>query len=83
MTVLGEQVYALNKHLAGNDGITYNMQYINIAKKRSEILLKSKNGQNSVMSEDCYWTFPDPNNDKKTILILNLKINMQKLCTSL
>lgn len=65
MTILGEEVYALNKHLAGKDGITYNMQYANIVKKRSRIILEERNGRNSVVSNECYWIFPDPTNDKK------------------
>jgi len=67
---LSQNVYALNQDpsLAGFDGITYNLQYNLIAKRRSDLILGEIKGVN-----DCYWIFPDPNNDYKTIDILDLK----------
>lgn len=68
--ILGQRVYALNRgsSLSGFDGITYNLQYNLIAKKRTQTIFEK-------ISEiiDCSWIFPDPNNDSKTIKILNLK----------
>lgn len=68
-SILGENLYALNEHLDGNDGITYNIQYLSIVKKRSEAISTARN---YVSSNQCNWIFPDPNNDYKTILILKL-----------
>jgi 4-amino-4-deoxy-L-arabinose transferase-like glycosyltransferase len=40
-TILGENVY-LNKSLDGDDGITYNMQYLEIMKNRTEMIEANK-----------------------------------------
>lgn len=76
--ILGQNIYALNQapSLAGFDGITYNLQFNLIVKKRSDLILgKNKN------INDCSWIFPDPNNDFKTIKILNIeKINPDFPC---
>jgi 4-amino-4-deoxy-L-arabinose transferase-like glycosyltransferase len=68
--ILGQNIYALNQgpSLSGFDGITYNLQYNLIVKKRTEIIFDKKS-----KIIDCSWIFPDPNNDFKTIKILNLK----------
>lgn len=67
--VLGEEIYALPEHLAGNDGITYNMQYLFMVKKRTEKILSGSR----LSKEECYWLFPDPKNDYKTMRILKLE----------
>lgn len=83
INVLGEEVYGLNKSLAGNDGITYNIQYARIVKRRSNAILLSHDSiSRSIISEDCYWIFPDPNNDLKTALILKLNLNFQNPCVN-
>lgn len=76
-TILGEELYSLNQHLAGNDGFTYNMQYLLIVKKRTSLILSAKK---SVISNECHWVFPDPNNDYKTIKILHLNIDTNFPC---
>lgn len=73
--IFGNKIYALNDHLAGNDGITYNMQYLLIAKERSEIINKTNNN-GQISSEYCRWVFPDPNNESKMIDVLNIKIEL-------
>jgi 4-amino-4-deoxy-L-arabinose transferase-like glycosyltransferase len=78
-TILGEDFYALNQHLSGNDGITYNMQYNRLVKKRSQKILLP-NESNSKILDDCYWLFPDPNNDNKTMNILGLEDKKSALC---
>lgn len=60
--VLGEELYATNQKLSGNDGLTYNYQYLQIIKKRTNIIQKNLN----FPGEYCYFLFPDPNNDKVT-----------------
>lgn len=78
--ILGENFYALNEYLAGNDGITYNMEYLFLAKKRSDQIFSAKN---HVLSNQCSWIFPDPNNDYKTIKVLNLrKLDIVNPCIS-
>lgn len=76
-TILGEELFSLNQHLAGNDGFTYNMQYLFIVKKRTNLIWSAKK---SVVSNQCNWIFPDPNNDYKTIKILHLNINTNFPC---
>lgn len=71
--ILGEEVYALGEHLAGNDGITYNMQYLLIVRNRTKQILSTNNSSKAVFSRECFWLFPDPNNDKRTLKILQLK----------
>ncbi|MCX6706127.1 MAG: hypothetical protein NTV24_03445, partial [Candidatus Woesebacteria bacterium] len=68
--ILGQNIYALNgnQSLSGFDGITYNLQYNLIAKKRTQVIFDKNH--NTV---DCSWIFPDPNNDFKTIKILKLR----------
>lgn len=68
--ILGQSIYALNQapSLTGFDGITYNLQYNLIVKKRSDLILGKTRGLS-----DCSWIFPDPNNDLKTVEILNIK----------
>jgi len=79
--VLGENIYGLRNHLDGNDGITYNLEYLFIASKRSNAILRASNKGQSVVSNNCYWVFPDPNNDSKMIEILNLNINLNCINT--
>ncbi|MGB9707654.1 MAG: hypothetical protein ACPL1D_02795, partial [Microgenomates group bacterium] len=75
--VLGETLYAPNRHLAGNDGITYNFQYLFILKKRTAYLLNPQN-QNKY---ECYWLFPDIRNDKVTLKVLNFRgVNPESPC---
>jgi hypothetical protein len=66
--ILGQEVWAIRKSLAGNDGMTYNLQYLQIAKTRSDKIL----GEEKILMADCYWLFPDPNNERKTIKILSV-----------
>lgn len=66
--VLGESFYALNEDKAGNDGLTYNFQFLLIAKNRTNLFFTHNRS-----SESCNWVLADPNNDTKTLLILKLK----------
>lgn len=72
--IFDQEVYALNKSLAGNDGITYNIQYLFIASARSKEILKANKENKNVTSNYCQWIFPDPSNDIKMLKALNLKI---------
>ena len=58
--ILDERIYSLHQHLAGNDGITYNLQYFLIAKKRSQQIRQASQLGNSIQSDECHWLFPDP-----------------------
>ncbi len=81
--ILGEKLYALNHHLAGNDGITYNVQYLFLVKKRTREILAANEQARPVVSKECRWLFPDPRNDQKMIIILQLKnLNQTNLCLS-
>lgn len=71
ITVFDQTLYGVNNSLSGNDGITYNMQYLIIAKKRSDVLKERQTTEQDFSS--CSWLLKDPNNDNKTISILNLR----------
>lgn len=81
--VLGQEVYALNKTLAGNDGITYNWQYLMVLKKRTRQIMEADKRRGAVLSDDCFWVFPDPNNDLKTLEFLKLSIPKESRCLPL
>jgi len=54
------------------------MQYNLITKDRSD---KLKKARGFVISNQCNWIFPDPNNDYKTIKILKLlNLNITNPC---
>lgn len=72
ITLFGEKIYGLNQHLAGNDGMTYNMQYLFIVKKRTAQIETAHKNNNQIVSNDCYWMFPDPANDFRTMTILKI-----------
>ena len=76
--VMGKNIYALRYHLAGNDGITYNIEYLQIANIRSNLIIQANASKSPVHINNCYWIFPDPNNEYKMIKILNL--NTQLSC---
>ncbi len=77
--VLGQNLYGVNRSLDGNDGITYNLQYVLIANKRSKFLMKKEG--NLFSANDCSWLLADPNNDFKTFKILNIDPNsITNLC---
>lgn len=73
--IFNESLYGNNNHLAGNDGITYNMQYLLIARERSELIKNSKG--TDLYSGYCRWIFPDPNNESKMINALDLNSNLK------
>lgn len=68
--VLGQSIYATNPRSAGNDGITYNMQFLFISSSRTQIL-KSHQKIN-LSTNDCFWILPNRVNDDVTISILEL-----------
>lgn len=81
INVLEQSLYGLNEHLAGLDGITYNLQFLLIAKKRSSLILAANHRRQPAFSNDCYWIFPDPRNDYQTLKILNMEgINLNSPC---
>ena len=55
------------------------MQYAIISKIRTKQII-SANMDGVLISDDCYWVFPDPRNDQKTIQIINLKVNLERPC---
>lgn len=62
--------------MAGNDGITYNIQYLLIAKERSKMIKNAKG--NELISGYCRWILPDPNNEVK--MLKELKLNPALYC---
>ncbi|MFQ5492980.1 MAG: glycosyltransferase family 39 protein [Candidatus Dojkabacteria bacterium] len=71
-SIFEQELYAVNEHLAGNDGLTYNLQFLQIAKQRSESIFDAHREQTPVYSQECYWVFADPNNDVRTLAWLGL-----------
>ena len=76
INIFNNNIYALNDHMAGNDGITYNIQYLFIARERSE-MIRNATG-NELISGYCRWVFPDPNNEVK--MLNKLKLNPALYC---
>ncbi len=74
--IFNNSIYATNDRLAGNDGITYNVQYLLIAEERSG-LIKNAEGD-GIASGYCRWIFPDPNNEIK--MLRELKHNHSLYC---
>jgi len=75
--IMTQSLYNLPAYLDGNDGLTYNLQYLLIAKTRSDfLLLKTR----SVTKSGCYWLSPDPNNDQKTFKALSINPNIIYAC---
>lgn len=74
--IFNNKIYTVNDHLAGNDGITYNIQYLLIAKERSKMIKNAKG--NELISGYCRWILPDPNNEVK--MLKELKLNPALYC---
>lgn len=81
ITVFDQPVYDLPGNLSGSDGIAYNYQFFLFARERSNAVKKA-DGQ--VLHNDCYWIFPDKNNDLKMItafgLEKNVDVSQSELC---
>jgi 4-amino-4-deoxy-L-arabinose transferase-like glycosyltransferase len=72
-TIVGEEVYDLGSKLSGNDGITYNFQYLSIVKRRTHFI--KQGGENGVVSpEECSRIIADPNNDYKTFRFIGINV---------
>jgi len=82
--ILDQTFYGLSNHLAGNDGITYNLQFLLLAKKRNDLILAANRQKQPVVHSECRWIFPDPRNDYQTLRILKLEsINLNNPCVYL
>ncbi|SMC26522.1 4-amino-4-deoxy-L-arabinose transferase [Andreprevotia lacus DSM 23236] len=68
--VMGQTLYGVNRQLAGNDGLTYNMQFQRIIAGRTRLLDEARQSTGPVRAPDCNWVFPDPRNDKQVTAIL-------------
>lgn len=68
--ILGQDIYATNIRLSGNDGITYNLQYLLIAQRRTDLL---HGAQQPFSYRDCLWLSPDPHNDQITFAFLKIQ----------
>lgn len=72
--VFDQTLYGLNNSLSGNDGITYNMQYLFIAAGRSKYYYGSTDyPKPQYFQTSCGWMMKDPNNDVKMIHIVGLR----------
>jgi hypothetical protein len=72
MTIGGETLYAMNEHLSGNDGTTYNGQFLTITGIRTRQLRFASKTHAPVVSSSCRWTFADVRNDIITLPSLGL-----------
>ncbi len=70
---LGQKVYALDKTISGNDGITYNLQFIKGANLRSKIIKNYAATNTKVPWRLCKNMFPDPDNDRITMQALGIQ----------
>ena len=79
--ILGENIYKLNEHGAGNDGIAYNAQYLLISLRRTALINQANSLKKPVISKDCRWLFADVNNDRRIFDYLLLSgIPKEQLC---
>jgi hypothetical protein len=79
--IIGNQnLYSIDKTVAGNDGITYNYQYLLLVKDRTELIRKIENDKMSLNKNNCDFIFPDPNNDLKTFKILKINLSKFSIC---
>jgi 4-amino-4-deoxy-L-arabinose transferase-like glycosyltransferase len=78
--ILGQTFYDLHGHSSGNDGLTYNLQYLSIARKRTDEIMKANKKGAHVISDQCAWIYPDPNNDFKTRDLLTPMIDIKQSC---
>lgn len=79
--ILGEKVYAINEHGAGNDGLTYNAQFMLISLRRSTLIYEANRDQTPISSPECRWLFADINNDIRIFDYLGLTgIPRDNLC---
>lgn len=72
-TVLGEKIYNTKVHLAGNDGLTYNLQYLKIARTRDHMIRMVEIHSTFLSAPACAWVFPDPNNEGKVLESLGFR----------
>lgn len=77
--IFNQTVYGLSNRLAGNDGLTYNLQYLLIAKDRSNLIYQANKNNGIIKNGYCRWIFPDPINEYKMLKLLNLEPNIK--CT--
>jgi 4-amino-4-deoxy-L-arabinose transferase-like glycosyltransferase len=75
-----QNLYSLDQTIAGNDGITYNYQYLLLVKERTDLIRKIENSKLFLNKKDCDFIFPDPNNDLKTFMILKIDLNRFSIC---
>lgn len=79
--VNNQTLYGVNHYLAGNDGITYNLQYLFILKNRTQELENIEAGKALVSDYSCDFLFHDPNNDKQVMYILKLNYITMPACS--
>ena len=58
-----QKFYGVNEHLSGNDGITYNGQFLTVVRTRTQELRLASENDSPVISFNCRWTFADVRND--------------------
>lgn len=75
-----QNLYSLDRTIAGNDGITYNYQYLLLVKERTNLIRKIEDNKISLNKKDCDFIFPDPNNDLKTFKILKINLKNFSIC---
>jgi len=66
-TIDTQTFYALRHHKAGNDGMTYNLEYVLFVIRRSGQIRDANREGRAVYATNCYWAFPDENNDARTL----------------
>lgn len=65
--LLGQNIYAMDNTISGNDGVTYNLQFIKGARLRTDTIESYAASHKAVPWELCKYMFPDPNNDRVTM----------------
>ncbi len=69
----GQKIYNTEKTISGNDGVTYNMQFLLASRQRTTRIQWHKNNNIPVPFSECKVLFPDPKNDRITMQLLGFE----------
>jgi len=72
-SIEGQRVYAANDHLSGNDGLTYNGQFLIIVANRTKDIRRAYADGLPITSPDCRFIYADIRNDRIVLPALGYK----------
>ncbi|HMS22316.1 MAG TPA: glycosyltransferase family 39 protein [Candidatus Levybacteria bacterium] len=69
----GQKIYNTEKTISGNDGATYNIQFLFASRSRTMRLKWYKDNDTPVPFSECKVLFPDPKNDRITMQLFGFE----------